>query len=172
MHPEEGTQRAGAEDVRRMALQYGPALLRMCTVYLKDRALAEDAVQDTLIKAYLRYGSFHGDSAEKTWLTQIAVNTCRSMLRRSWWRRVDRRVTPESLPEPICPCEPEDNTVLGAVMELPEKYRCVVLLYYYQEMKTDEIAKALGVRPSTVSVRLMRARDQLRKRLEGWYFDE
>jgi RNA polymerase sigma-70 factor (ECF subfamily) len=151
---------------------YGPALLRMCYVYLKDRALAEDAVQETLIKAYLHYGSFHGDSSEKTWLTRIAVNTCRSTQRRFWWRRVDRRVTPESLPEPACPCDPEDDSVIRAVMDLPEKYRCVVLLYYYQEMKTDEIAGALGVRPSTVSVRLMRAREQLKKQLEGWYFDE
>lgn len=172
MHPEDGTRKASAEDVERMAALYGPALLRMCYVYLRDRALAEDAVQDTLIKAYLHYGSFHGESSEKTWLMRIAVNTCRSMLRKPWWRRIDRSVSLESLPEPICACDPQDDDVIRAVMGLPEKYRCVVLLHYYQGLKTHEIAQALGVKPSTVSVRLKRARDQLKPRLEGWYFDE
>lgn len=172
MHPEEDSRRASAEDVSRMALLYGPALYRMCYVYLRDRALAEDAVQDTLLKAYLHYGSFHGASSEKTWITRIAVNTCRSTLRKSWWRHVDRNVALESLPEPVRACDPEDDTLIRAVMGLSEKYRCVVLMYHYQRLQTDEIAAVLGVKPSTVSVRLKRARAQLKQRLEGWYFDE
>jgi DNA-directed RNA polymerase specialized sigma24 family protein len=76
--------RAGADDVERMMPLHGRALLRMCCVYLRDMAMAEDAVQDTFFKAYLHFGSFHGLSSEKTWLTQIAINTCRSILRKPW----------------------------------------------------------------------------------------
>ena len=67
---------------------------------------------------------------------------------------------------------PADGEVLHAVMHLPEKYRGTVLLYYYQELRTEEIAKILGIAPSTVLVRLKRAREKLKSQLEGWYFDE
>ncbi len=164
--------RAGAYDVERMMSLYGRALLRMCYVYLRDIALAEDAVQDTFFKAYLHFDSFHGLCSEKTWLTQIAINTCKSILRKPWWKHVDRSKGLENLPLPASDAAPADGEVLHAVMHLPEKYRCAVLLYYYQELKTEEIAKILGIAPSTVLVRLKRAREKLKSQLEGWYFDE
>ncbi len=164
--------RAEAYDVERMMSLYGRALLRMCYVYLRDMALAEDAVQDTFFKAYLHFGSFQGLSSEKTWLTQIAINTCKSILRKPWWKYVDSSNDVKNLPYPASDIEPADGEILRAVMDLSEKYRCTVLLYYYQELKTEEIAKILGIAPSTVLVRLKRAREKLKSQLEGWYFDE
>ena len=164
--------RADAEDIKRMMTLYGRALLRMCYVYLRDTALAEDAVQDTFFKAYLHYGTFSGLSSEKTWLTQIAINTCRSTLRKPWWKHVDRSKSLENLPVPAHECDPQDGEVLQAVMRLTEKYRSIVLLYYYQELRADEIAQILSIAPSTVFVRLKRAREKLRSQLEGWYFNE
>jgi len=64
----------GVLEMDRLLEQYGDSLLRLCFLYLKDRYLAEDAVHDTLIKAYEGYAKFRGDSSEKTWLTSIAVN--------------------------------------------------------------------------------------------------
>lgn len=164
--------RACADDIERMMSLYGRTLLRMCYVYLRDMSLAEDAVQDTFFKAYLHFGSFHGLSSEKTWLTQIAINTCKSILRKPWWKHVDRSKGLEELPLPASDTAPEDGEVLRAVMHLAEKYRSAVLLYYYQELTTEEIAKILGIAPSTVLVRLKRAREKLKTQLEGWYFDE
>ena len=57
--------------------QYGDSLLRLCYLYLKDAALAQDAVQDTFVKAWKKLDTFEGRSSEKTWLCRIAVNTCR-----------------------------------------------------------------------------------------------
>ena len=66
--------------------QYGNELLRMCCVLLRDRALAEDAVQETFLKAYRGLPKFRGDCSEKTWLICIAVNSCKTMMRRPWFK--------------------------------------------------------------------------------------
>lgn len=164
--------RAGAGDIERMMSLHGRSLLRVCYVYLRDMAMAEDAVQDTFFKAYLHFGSFQGLCSEKTWLTQIAINTCRSILRKPWWKHADRSMNLENLQLPASDTVPADGEVLRVVMQLTEKYRSAVLLYYYQELTTEEVAKILGIAPSTVLVRLKRAREKLKSQLEGWYFDE
>ncbi len=154
----------------RLVDQYQTALLRMCYLYLHDAALAEDAVQETFLKAYKALPAFHGDCSEKTWLMHIAVNTCRDMQRSAWFRHVDRRVTPDVLPDASAPFEEADEELTLAIMGLPRKLREAVILYYYQDMSVTEIAAALGVVPSTVSNRLKHARKKLRATLEGGHF--
>lgn len=61
--------------------EYQGVLLHMCYVSLRDQELAKDAVQETFLKAYRSLPTFRGESSEKTWLIQIALNTCRSMQR-------------------------------------------------------------------------------------------
>lgn len=62
--------------------------------------------------------------------------------------------------------------MINQVSQLPPKYREVILLYYYQRLNTREIAQALSLREGTVSSRLRRAKERLRKTLERWYFDD
>lgn len=83
--------------------QYEKDLLRMCCVYLRDASMAEDAVQETFIKAYRSLDSFKGTSSEKTWLYAIAMNVCRDIRRSSWYRYVDRRIDFDKLPIPVTP---------------------------------------------------------------------
>lgn len=155
------------QTLERMVCQYQTSLLRTCYLYLGDRALAEDAVQETFLRAYLHLDDFHGACSEKTWLMKIAVNCCRDMRRTNWFRHIDRRVTPEMLPETSASSDPLGQDLIVAVMNLPPKLRETVLLYYYQDMDTGEIAKALGIARSSVSDRLLRARRKLRTQLEG-----
>ena len=150
----------------RLVAEHQSALRRMCCLYLRDPDLAEDAVQETFLKVYRSYHCFRQESSEKTWLMKIAINTCRDMNRSSWLRHLDRRVTPEMLPEPSAPFEPEDETLVLCVMELPLRLREVILLYYYQGMNVSDIAAALGIAQPSVSGRLKRARAQLRKIIE------
>ena len=147
--------------------RYQSSLLRMCCVYLKDNALAEDAVQETFVKAYRNLTTFRGESSEKTWLMKIAMNTCRDLRRSGWFRMMDRRYTPDMLPEAVSSSREDDAELVSAVMHLPAKLRQVVLLYYYQGMNTLEIADSLGISQSSVSGRLKRAREKLRATLEG-----
>lgn len=160
------------ERITRIMAQHGRELKRMCYVYLKDLALAEDAVQDTFLKAYRALDGFREESSEKTWLMRIAVNTCKDYLRGAWFRRVDRRVSLDELPEEGHNPQMPDPTVAQAIMSLPARYREVILLRYYQEMEITDIADVLHIPGGTVKSRLSRAREKLAKQLERWYFDE
>ena len=155
------------QTIERLITQHQTSLLRLCYVQLQDQALAEDAVQETFLKAYKGFDSFRGDSSEKTWLTRIAVNTCRDYQRGGWFKHTDRRVTPDMLPVGTVQPDTEDLDLSLAVMKLPRKMREAILLYYYQDMSTEEIAETLGIAQSSVSNRLRRGREKLRKLLEG-----
>ncbi len=151
----------------RMVNQYQGMLLRMCYVYLKDMEQAKDAAQETFLKAYKALPGFRGQCSEKSWLIRIAINTCRDMQRSAWFRHMDRRITPEDLPLSARMAPDEDDLdVMCHIMQLPPKLKEVIMLYYWQEMNATEIAQALGLAQSTVSNRLKRARDLLRKVLE------
>ena len=160
------------EHFERLVNQYQPSLLRTCYMYLRDQEQAKDAVQETFFKAYRNLGTFRGESAEKTWLMKIAVNTCHDMRKTAWSLHMDRRVTPEMLPEASVPFEEFEEGLIVEVMNLPLRLREVVLLYYYQNMDTNEIAETLGIARSSVSGRLQRARKKLRDVLEGTDSDE
>ena len=148
--------------------QYGDDIFRLCIAYLGDRQLAEDAFQETFLKAWKAQERFRGESSERTWLSSIAVNTCRDMLRSGWFR-MRRRSQPidQLLDPPSDTPEPLDSPVRTAVLNLPGRYREVILLYYDQNMKTNEIASLLHLPANTVSTRLRRARMQLKKTLKG-----
>ena len=153
--------------IRQMVETHQTPLMRLCYLYLRDVQLAEDAVQETFIKAARTLDKFRGEASMKTWLTSIAMRTCCDMRRSFWFRRMDRRVTPEMLPDPVQSPLEEETALTVAVMNLPQKEREVILLYYYQDMNVNEIARTLSVTQPTVSYRLKRAREKLRQELEG-----
>ena len=146
--------RAGAADVSRLFAEHGNALLRFCYLQLGDAHLAQDAVQETFLRAHRRRASFRGECGEKTWLTAIALNCCRDIRRRAWFRRERFSPALSDLPEPSEPFDPGDDTVITQVMALPPKYREAVLLHYYQNLSYDEITVALDISKSTVYERL------------------
>ena len=147
------------------------SLRRLCYLYLHDQALAEDAVQETFLKACRSLKDFRGEANEKTYLTRIAINTCKDMLRSGWFRHVDRRVTAEELPSRQ-EAEPYHREVAAAVMNLPRKLREVVLLYYYRGLNMQETAEVLKITQPAVTGRLKRAREKLKTELKGGGIDE
>ena len=147
-------------------------LKRLCYLYLHDEGQAEDAVQETFLKAYRSLKDFRRESSEKTWLTRIAVNTCKDMLRSAWFRHTDRRVTADMLPEAREIRDPYHREVAAAVMNLPEKLREVILLYYYRGLTMEETAEVLKISQPAVTNRLKRARDKLKTELKGGGIDE
>ncbi len=146
---------------------YQTALLRMCYVCLKDRAMAEDAVQETYLKAYKSIENFRGECSEKSWLMKIAINTCRDMQRSGWFKHMDRRITPELLVEKSVVPREDDSSLAIEMMGLPSKLQEVLLLYYYQGMTIAEVGKILGISKVTVSHRLKQAKERLRGALKG-----
>lgn len=148
---------------------YGTAILRTCFVCLSDVREAEDAMQETFIKAWRAMDRFEGrnGASEKTWLTHIALNVCRDVQRSRWFRHVDMRRALEDVPQTVASVLPEDRTLLLDIMQLPDKYKQPILLYYYQDMTIEETAEVLDVSKSTVHSRLRKAEQLLRLSIEG-----
>ena len=147
-------------------------MLRLCYAYLGDTALAEDAVQETFFKAWKNYGRFRGEAGEKTWLTRIAINTCKDLMKSAWARNTDRSVDPETLPEGTASFDAPDDTVTRAVMALPKELKEATLLHWYQGMTLKEMQQVLRLPRSTVNYRLKKAKMILKQELEDWYFED
>ncbi len=161
--------RESAEDrITRLMTSYGDDVLRVCYLFLKEHSTAQDASQTTFVKAWQAISTLRDGSTERAWLMRIAVNTCKTILRSR-----EHRLYAQSpdLDDLSLSTEDElpDDTVLRAVLDLPEKYREVVVLHYYQGLSSTEAAKALRVPQATVLTRLHRARKLLESKLKGWY---
>ena len=152
--------------------RYQESILRMCYLYLCDKTLAEDAVQETFLKVYRTMDTFRGECSEKTWIVRIALHTCYDINHAGWFRFMNRSVTPEMLPEQASTSQDRDEELANAVMRLPRKLREVILLHYYQGLKVNEIADTLNISHSSVSGRMKRGREKLKKLLEGRELDE
>ena len=162
-----------SDDVRereltRLMQQYGDSVKRVCCIYLRDLGAAEDAAQETFIKAYEHIDPLvRGEIvSEKSWLMRIAINSCRDMLRSSWMRHIDKRQTIEALPL-AAPFSHEDSlAITQAIMALPVKLRELVLLHFYQGFTLRTCAQILGISAPTATRRLQQAQKKLRAELE------
>ena len=148
--------------------QYSDAILKTCYLYLSDLQQAEDAMQDTWIKAWKHMEDLERNQirSEKAWLLRIAINTCKDYRRTAWFRHVDRRKALEELPVRFTSAEPVDHSMTWIVMDLPDKYKQIVLLYFYQGLTIQETADALGMSVATAHRRLKKAEELLKEALE------
>ena len=164
-----GPGNANEEELLRLMDTYGGMLFSLCRMMLRDHHRAQDAVQETFIKAYKHLELLPQLRNEKAWLIRIAVNICRDTMRTAWFRHVIPSVDIAELPEIAAPqpTEADDSPLLEAVQKLPLKEREVLLLYYWQNMTPDEITSALHVNRATVYRRLEKARSNLKITLEG-----
>lgn len=158
------TEETRQERLARWLEEYGDAIERTCFLYLGDRELTKDALQDTFLKAWKHMAQFEGRAGcnEKTWLMRIAINTCHDYHRSRWFRHVDMRKALEELPGCQIPSFEEDETLLMDIVRLPEPLKQVVLLHYYQGMRVEEVAEALGIGVYAVRYRLKKALDTLK----------
>ena len=160
--------------LERLMNTYGDELLRMCYLYLKDHQLAEDAVQDTYIKAMKSYKSFKHKSSEKTWLMRIAINCCKNVMRSRWFNirqnNLDNHI--EKISDDPIENFVEKNSVSAAIMALNADDRQIIVLYYYQELSVKEIAMIIGKSENTTIQRLSRARGKMKKLLVEVGYDK
>lgn len=137
---------------------YSNMIYRLAFSYLRNTHDAEDVVQAVFMKliegkAKPIYGK------ERAFLTQITINYCKDVLRMAWRKRVD------PLDNDIVFEAKEDRELFDVVMALPDKYRIVVHLHYYENYSFPEIAEFLGISSSAVSMRMHRARNILKAKL-------
>ena len=148
------------------ARQYQNMVYRTALHALGSPQDADDAVQEVFLRLYTCEKPFEGTDHLRHWLIRVTVNVCKDALKSPWRRR---RVSLEDLPETPVFDRPEQAALYREVMALPEKYRTVLNLFYYEELSVREIGELLGVGDSTVTTRLARARKRLKERLgEDW----
>ena len=158
--------------VERLIEDYGQDVLKIAYLYVKDPQLAEDIFQEVFYKVMKNYHKFEHLSSEKTWLIRITINTCKDLLRTSWLRRVTTFGTLEEqnqtqYEQPFDMTQSESNNELyEMIMKLPQRYKEVILLFYYEDFSYDEMAKILNIPKGTVQSRLARGREKLKKMME------
>lgn len=163
------------EEIKRLMNNYGNDVLRISYLYLKDRYLAEDAFQEVFIKVYKNFHMFKKNSSEKTWIMSITINTCRDILRISWFKKIImlKDIEDNSLIDTNGNVEDkvinkiQNEELLKEVMNLPRKYKEIIILFYYEELSTIEISKTLKLPEGTVRSQLFRARTMLKSKIGG-----
>ena len=154
-----------ASDAAAFVRRYSGMILRLCFTYSLGRADAQDICQNVFLKLLQSDRRFDSEGETRAFIIRMTVNECKDVLK-SGWRR--RSVPLDELIEREVPFLPEENTgVLAAVQRLPVKYREAVYLYYYEGYNAEEIAAMVGAKPAAIRQRLARAREKLRKELEG-----
>ena len=135
----------------------------------RTKADSDDIVQDTFMKYYTMDNEFDSEEHIKAWLLRTAVNKAKDITRSFRWKNV---VTWEDYMDDLQFEEPEDNRLFEAVMQLPEKYRIVIHLFYYENYSIADMAAMLGSREGTVKSQLNRGKKLLKKMLTDEWDDE
>ena len=151
------------EELNRLVDAYSGILLGLCRLTLGDTAMAQDIVQETFLKAW-QNGGFRQES-EKAWLIRVAMNLCHDYHRSRWWKHIDHKASADEIV--ITEPDPADREILSMVKDLPFRERQIVILYYWNRMRMDEIAETLGISQASVSRSLEKARKLLKLELEG-----
>ena len=134
-----------------------------------NAADAEDAAQEALLRYHISEKQFESEQHIRAWLLRVAIN-CAKNLSRSFFRR--NTVPLETYMETLEFDSGESREIFREVMSLPEKYRLVIHLYYYEDYTVAEIGRILGLTESNVKVRLSRGRQLLKKSLQEEWDDE
>lgn len=162
-----------AEAFERRCGPYAPMVYRHCLHMLKHPQEAEDAAQESMLRAFRAFESLSGDGVA-TWLFRIAHNTCLDILKSARMRR--RQPMPEGWEETADPAPQPDeryvqksgrDALRQAITRLKPEQQTLLDLYYGQQLTYEEMAKATGLAAGTVKSRLSRARDALRTLLEA-----
>lgn len=142
--------------------KYGDRVFSAAFSICRCREDADDVVQDTFLKYYLQNRDYIDDTHLKAWLLRVAVNRAKD-ISRTFWRK--NRVSWEEYMDELEFAQPEDRSLFQAVMRLPERYRTVIHLFYYEEYSVQEIASILGRSQGTVKSQLSRGRQLLKTML-------
>lgn len=148
---------------------YGDRLFTVAFNVCQNRADADDVVQDTLIKYYTLGKEFEDETHLKAWLIRLAVNRAKDITT-SFWRR--NKVEWEDYMDELPFREPGDSRLFEAVMRLPEKYRLVIHLFYYEDYAVEEITRILRRPAGTVKSQLSRGRSLLKEMLKEEWDDD
>lgn len=169
----------GSESLDVILDRYGNMVLRLAFSCLKNRADAEDVLQDVFLKLLEKKPVFESEDHRRHWIVRVTINLCRNRLRSPWRRHqeltevnlTEASLTGTGLTGGTLSADDgswqEGSEVLEAVMALPAKYREVIHLFYYEDYSIAQISSLLKKKEATIRSLLFRGRGILRETLKG-----
>ena len=146
-----------------MTRKYFSMVYKLALNQTKSKESADDVVQEVFLRYIQKDIEFKSEEHIKAWLIRVTINCSKNVFSDSWFKKT------EGFTQDI-PFEHEEKSdVYYATLELPQKYRSVIHLFYYEDMSISEISLCLGQKENTVKSLLHRARNMLRDKLEGGY---
>ena len=157
------------EEVEQTIIEYSDLLYKICFLILKDDSDVQDVLQETFIKYMTKSPDFESEDHKKAWLIKVSQNKCKEFLR---FHKRHAAVPLEEVEESFSVTDGMDtdtSNILSLIWNLKYKLKSVVILYYIEGYKVNEVARILGISQSAVKKRLERARKELRiaKDVEG-----
>lgn len=150
-----------------LAENYSDAILRLSYTYLKSTDDAQDICQTVFVKLLTSPREFESAEHERAYVLRMTANACKDLLKSPWRKRKCSLDACLEVPAP----EVRDGSVLEAVNQLPDTYRAVIYLFYYEGYQAAEIGRILGIPTPTVHTRLARGREKLKPILEEYGYE-
>lgn len=157
------------EAVELIMNNYGNEIMNFAYTYVNNTVDAEDVTQEVFVTVYLKLSTFKGDSTIKSWIYSIAANKCKDYLRKHRLRHnklMEKIIKQQKVNEATVSTANSQSTLeeylFEKILELPIKYREVIILYYYKELPIKEIGFILKIKEATLQSRLLRGRKKLR----------
>lgn len=160
-----------------LMLRFGKKIYQLAYYYLRDRQQAEDIYQEVFLRVYENLDKFRKESSYFTWIFRITVNLCKDYFKSAAFRKIVTVGISKDFGKSWRESnrlfeEVEGGEVFSLVMDLPEKYRVPICLYYIDDLSVSEIADILKISQSNVKVRLHRGREKLKTLLSGSIVNE
>ena len=155
-------------DVNKTIDIYSDMILRICFCYLKTKEDSEDAFQDVFIKYLNCDTEFENEEHRKAWLIRVCINVCNDYLRKHFWKN---KCSVEDLIMEPSSISNEESEILEIIRDLPNKYKNVIYMHYYEGYSAVEMAKILHKKENTVYSLMKRGRELLKTKIGGNGFE-
>ena len=152
------------EEVERAVERHSDTVRRLCMIHLKNYADTEDIFQTVFLKYALSSVLFESKEYERAWFIRVTINACKDLLKSFFHSRT---VSLDELTEQPMELPPDHREVIEAVLSLPQKYRDVVYLHYFEDYTAPQISHILGKNVNTIYTLLTRSKRMLREKLGG-----
>lgn len=144
--------------------QHANMVYRLALLQMKNKSDAEDVFQEVFLRLVQHQDKISDEEHLKAWLIRVTLNCCKKQFDSAWRRKT---VSMEEQKEAGYEKEYEENVIYKEVQNLPEKYRTVIHLFYFEEYSVKEIGEITGQKESAVKTQLSRARGILKEKLKG-----
>lgn len=144
--------------------QHANMVYRLALLQMKNKSDAEDVFQEVFLRLVQHQDKISDEEHLKAWLIRVTLNCCKKQFDSAWRRKT---VSMEEQKEAGYEEEYEENVIYKEVQNLPEKYRTVIHLFYFEEYSVKEIGEITGQKESAVKTQLSRARGILKEKLKG-----